>query len=511
MRTRLAAACSLALCLLSIGFALANGGPFAIRYPDGDPAAKGILARIDPALKPRRETVLRVVKEDLTFLFQQGREMYSDPGGRQAGPPRVRVSAKYTIENPTDKPIQVDFGFPILRGVYMDPHSMVPRPEVEVWLGPARIECDMITNSLIYAIIRQNARETIERALQADPALRKLVMEVHDSADAPRIAARNKLRRYLAGKLKWDPRDTELMVEYAGITLEPSNSEGPYVRYPSDRSYAYFPMGEEASELLAANMGPVAAIGEQKATQFLARLASCFDPKVASTYEAIFTAWGGDVRERSVDMNTGKVRPREITVKREPGTFTKATIWDDPTVYARVDYLDPSARLSDDERKACRNILKNLPVVFTFAPMNLLHYQVSFPAKSTQTLTVNYGQFAYLDTKAPSSYQLAYVVHPASLWKSFGPINLEVLIPEGAGLKSSIPCTKAGVKELNYESAFPTAEKGRYTVYKGTVKDKTGEIFLATDAATWHKMYMEPANNPPSAPKLLKAPPGASR
>ena len=26
----------------------ANGGPFVVKYPNGDPAAKGVLARLDP-------------------------------------------------------------------------------------------------------------------------------------------------------------------------------------------------------------------------------------------------------------------------------------------------------------------------------------------------------------------------------------------------------------------------------------------------------------------------------
>ena len=72
-------------------------------------------------------------------------------------------------------------------------------------------------------------------------------------------------------------------------------------------------------------------------------------------------------------------------------------------------------------------MLKNLPVVFTFAPMNLLYYRVEFPPKATRVVAVSYKQYCYLDTKAPQSYQLAYVLHPASLWDSFGPINLKVI------------------------------------------------------------------------------------
>ena len=62
------------------------------------------------------------------------------------------------------------------------------------------------------------------------------------------------------------------------------------------------------------NLGPLSAIGEQKATQLFAQLASRFDKDAGSAYEAIFAAWGGDVRERSIDLVTGRVRPRELTL-----------------------------------------------------------------------------------------------------------------------------------------------------------------------------------------------------
>ena len=80
----------LALFVLKLNLALGNGGPFMIKYPNGDPAAKGVLARLDPDLKPTRESRLRVVKEDLKVTF--GRDRFpswlpalgpSAAGGRQ--------------------------------------------------------------------------------------------------------------------------------------------------------------------------------------------------------------------------------------------------------------------------------------------------------------------------------------------------------------------------------------------------------------------------------------------
>ena len=46
----------LTLCLLAESSAFGNGGPFVIKYPNGDPAAKGVLARLDPS---RRAAELR--------------------------------------------------------------------------------------------------------------------------------------------------------------------------------------------------------------------------------------------------------------------------------------------------------------------------------------------------------------------------------------------------------------------------------------------------------------------
>lgn len=151
----------LVLCSLAGSYALANGGPFVLKYPNGDPAAKGVLARLDPDLKPARETRLRVIKEDLKVTFGKDRTSKSNA----TMPPLVRVSAEYTIENPTGKEVEVDFGFPILRGVYVSPYSMMLRPDVQVRLGQKVVKSTIISNSAIYGIIRQRAREVIEKAI----------------------------------------------------------------------------------------------------------------------------------------------------------------------------------------------------------------------------------------------------------------------------------------------------------------------------------------------------------
>ena len=260
----------------------------------------------------------------------------------------------------------------------------------------------------------------------------------------------------------------------------------------------------------------MAAIGEQKATQLFAQLASCFEKDAGSTYEAIFTAWGGDVRERSVDLTTGKIRPRELALVPPPATKSDKSpppeandqrLTADPTVYARIDYLDPNAKVTKDEKDSCLAILKNLPVVFAFAPMNLIHYQVEFPAHHTRMVTVSYRQYAYADTRGSGSYQLAYVLHPATLWREFGPIHVTVQVPKGIPCKSSAEIhhtgerrQKAGVASVSgeaydgddYDKAFERMRDINFDVYQATLVEKDqkrGELFVGMDKVGWDKMF----------------------
>jgi len=487
----------LVLGAFAAGMVVANGGPFVIKYPNGDPAAKGVLARLDPDLKPARETRLRVVKEDLSIKFTWS-ERFVQPKVEPPLPPLAHVSAAYTIENPTDQEIEVEFGFPILRGIYISPYAMVPIPDARIMIDQEATQPRIISNSSIYGIIRQRARKTIDAAVAADPMLSNLVAAVRNSSSADREGARAKLAAHLTNLMKWNERDAALMVEYAGMDFD-----GPSRYFARDRSpfgWEYMPGGmrkpgdpqSEHIRLIGANLGPLALIGEQKATQFFAQIASTFDPSASATYEAIFSAWGGDVRERSVDFQTGAIRPREISVDpnaRQTPSHVAAE-GSDPTVYARVDYLEERSGVSDAEKAACRNVLKNLPVVFTFAPMNLLYYPVKFPPRTTRTVTVTYSQFAFADTRLPSSYQLAYVVHPASLWNQFGPINLEVAVPEGVPFRASLACKNGGTEEReapNVTGIGPNPKKARFDIYRGNVTEKTGEILLAVDAEAFKR------------------------
>jgi len=551
MAARVAAFLLGALCTVQVAFG--NGGPFVVKYPSGDPAAKGVLARLEPTLKPAEETRLRVVKEDLTIRFVPEQQW---PGDQRKLPPLTAVTAAYTIENPTDKEVQVDFGFPILRGIYLRV-GMVPYPDVAVQVDKERVHPTVISNSSIYGIIRRNAAGVIERGIAADVDLAQLVADVRgawivpkppartanaaqraaSAANRPALApppgmiverrkkqprrptddcpaARENLRSYLADKLQWNGRDAALLVEYASLDF---GYDAP--NHPRDLwDVKWWSGPSELESLKTTHLGPLAAIGEQKATQLFAQLASRFDKPAGSTYEAIFTAWGGDVRERSLDLTTGRLRPREITLpetdkRNAPVRDVRLTA--DPTVYARVDYLDPNANLTKEEKASCQAILQDLPVVFTFAPMNLLHYQAKFPARCTRMVTVSYRQYAFADTHGTGSYQLAYVLHPATLWKDFGPIHLTLTVPEGVACRASAAVERTETKEekqrgnavdreddLSVPHAAQAATKTyRANVYRATLakpEEKRGELFVAVDKAAWDKAF-SPKKSVPAA------------
>jgi hypothetical protein len=509
MVTTMAKAACLLAGLLAADRAAGNGGPFLIQYPDGDPAAKGVLARLDPTLKPAQETRLRVVKEDLSVLFPP-RSVH--PKEETAIPPAAHVSAAYLIENPTDEPVEVDFGFPILRGIYVV-RGMGLWPAVSVAVDKKFTQMDVISNSVIYGVIRRLARGAIDKAIESDSELARLVRGVQGARQPhstlvlsgpgvvqPPVSDEEALRDYLVAKLRWSQRDAALMVQYASLDFGPGKSD-PRDQWCPPFSYHF---DKAVAEIVKANLGPLSAIGEQKATQFFAQLASRFDPSVAGTYEAIFEAWGGDVRQRAVDLRTGRLRPRETDVdadktaaaRVDPGWRGPSNAELDTTVYARVDYLDPKAPLNKAEKAACLAVLKNLPVTFTFAPMNLLHYRVAFPPKSTRVVTVSYAQYAYTDTANGGSYQLAYVLHPATLWKEFGPIHLTVRAPKGVACKASVPLERGAAMAKADDVPRDLADKtDAYKAVLDTPDNKRGELFIGIDRAGWDASSPPPANN----------------
>ncbi len=442
------------------GLVWANGGPFVVKYPGGDPAAKGILARLGPDLLPGTEERLRVLREDLSIAFGVDRRIVGDPNI----PPFVDVNAVYTIENPTAERIEVDFGFPILRGIFTE-HGIMgrknPRPVVNVLHNGKPTQCEVLSNSVIYGIIRQQAREVIEKAVSNDKTLGDLVVDLRRAKDEQIEHVRQALHSYLIEGLKLNSRDSTLFEEYARLDLH----------NPIVRPLMVGRNNTDLIDIVPANLGPLAAIGELKATQFLAHLAGLFGHREHTGYEDLFKAWGGDVRELALDMGTGAIRPRVFSLNEADRAAVHAAGMYDPTVYARIDYLDANAEISDAQREACQAILRDLPVVFTFAPMNLLHYRVAFDAHTTCSLSVSYEQYAFADIQDPQTFQIAYVVHPASFWKDFGPIHLKINVPQGVQVRASVPLS--------------SDQTGSSVVYQSTLMDKTGELYVAVDAGQW--------------------------
>jgi hypothetical protein len=360
-----------------------------------------------------------------------------------------------------------------------------------------RVPLTVVTNSVIYGVIRHQSRTAIEAGVGKDAALDALVKAVRTARDAGKNApagqlanARSELLGFLTKQRAWNDRDAALMVEYAGMKFKEPASE-PHDRWDTWTRPPDLLEHDKISEQIAArHLGLLSLIGERKATQFLAHLAGRFDKNAATNYEGIFAAWGGDVRERAVDMESGKLRPREFTLP--PGDKSKPRIVsDEPTVYARVDYLDPMAKLTDAERESLQMVLKNLPVTFTFAPMNLLAYQLYFPARSTRTVTVTYEQFAFTDTKGKPSYQLAYVLHPATLWDSFGPIHVRVEAPKGALCRASFPFARTTEVPRHPESYEKEAGIEAHNIYEFVLtkpQEKSGELMIGLDKAAWDEI-----------------------
>ncbi len=159
--------------------------------------------------------------------------------------PTVKVTAAYTIENPTDKKIEVDFGFPVLRdpglsaAVDVDGHSI--RHEL-LWPGK------------VFGAIRHSALQIVHNAIVADPQLGKLTMAVRKSPSAKSRAA---LMKYLTGTLKWNERDAALMTEYPLVDFSDA-AAGLKNVLPQERG-------------IVGDMGSLTAIGSQKATQCTSR------------------------------------------------------------------------------------------------------------------------------------------------------------------------------------------------------------------------------------------------
>jgi hypothetical protein len=464
--------------LLASAGAFANGGPFLVRRPNGDPAAKGVAAPMLPDLMPGRESRLEVVREDLSFRFTGGETR-----------PLVHVTARYTIKNPTDQGITLAVGFPILRGIYVEYSggamgSFSTYPAYRVQLDGREVGSTVISNSDLFDRIRGDAWKKIVAAMDADPALRPLRARMAAADPTAADAVRTELEKQLLA-MRWEPRDAALLADLmraigpkpTPLTAEqhkpipwPYNAAGPRPRHQIFADQVDFELGSLGEDSTRYHMGALSSMGELKATQLLSHVAARLAPGASTDYQRLFTAWGGDVREQAVDPGTGVLRPR-----RDEG---KGSAFDEnASLYARLDYFQPNTIMQPARRQACERIVKNLPVVFTFAPMNIIRTELTFPARSTRVVTYDYSQFSFDDLGPPASHQLAYVVHPASFWKTFGPISVTVQAPQGVPVRASIPMRKAAPHTPSLPAGF--------VAFTGELREKTGELYLSVDCDKW--------------------------
>ena len=110
--------------------------------------------------------------------------------------------------------------------------------------------------------------------------------------------------------------------------------------------------------------------------------------------------------------------------------------------------------------------------------------------KGDSPLLINFYEMLFLEAIAIALfvlvYQLAYVIHPASLWESFGPIRVTVQVPRAVRVRASATMQKSDAPPL----AVSTEDSTAYQSYEATLvqkREKTGELFVAVDKADWDR------------------------
>ena len=164
-------------------WAFGNGGPFVVKYPSGDPAAKGVLARLDPTLKPAQENAPASSQggPDNPFRSRIGldrRQAQATTLGRRDG--------QLSDRERDGRHRQRRFWFPDSRGIFLK-SGMVPYPDVHVLVDGELAEMTLIPNSAIYGMIRLQAREVIERGVAKDTKLAPpLIADVRNAWTTPK-------------------------------------------------------------------------------------------------------------------------------------------------------------------------------------------------------------------------------------------------------------------------------------------------------------------------------------
>ena len=119
------------------------------------------------------------------------------------------------------------------------------------------------------------------------------------------------------------------------------------------------------------------------------------------------------------------------------------------------------------------------------------------------------------------------MLHPATLWRHFGPIHLTLEAPKGMACKASAPVSHTGTKQIAAGHWGDIDEDGRpakinYDVYQATLSEpdqKRSELFVGIDKAAWDgkfsPLHPKPTAQPrpkpqaqpqPQAPPLIPVP-----
>ena len=205
------------------------------------------------------------------------------------------------------------------------------------------------------------------------------------------------------------------------------------------------------------------------------------------------------MRERAVDLRTGKIRPREVELSADKprsgigGARLREVA--DPTVYARVDYLDSNSPLPEEDRTIAPSGAREPARGLHVRPDGIAALPSDVPAQGNADRDGEILKYACIDTCDPATYQIAYILHPATLWDEFGPIRLSVHVPKGMACQG---VHTAGQERFYAGRGGASAGGNRrgaegsmdaYTAALTRKAEKSGQLFIAVEKAAWDAQF----------------------
>lgn len=472
--------------MLACSIALANGGPFFERHVDGSNAVSASMAGFEHMI-PGLQDRIACLGEDLTITIENELKLGRAAEAARKAPrptgntldsnpidykqryalipeklPRITVEAKYTLVNTSDRPVNMRFGFPVI----YSPHGYA-----KVLVDGTKTKSHHLSLDDILLHIRSAAAEGIAEILTADKELSAAVatiseIESHYDGRKPDKGAMNLGERTRAAKALTDVlkkrqlTDSQVALVSEFFILPPSpKPERPnidaldeYPRYIA--THRFFP-----------ERGVLERIGVLKATQLYTEVLKALAPAQHIDYEQFFRAWGGQEKRVSLDLETGEIRERVLSPIRFTDGGMMGPIPLD--IYAREEYLD-SRNLPKDLKKHLMTVLRNLPVTFAFAPVNMTVYDVAFAPGQKRMVAVEVSQLPSIDGREPVTAQFEYIMKTARYFEEFDHINLEVRAPSGTALAISPACAEVRQKSRD----------GR-DVYRARITDYSKNLYIA--------------------------------